>query len=491
MAFKDRFIDVLNAVLPGSWKVGFREAIGYPIDPDEANWRPLTSDANRDLPLITQEHMLRVAHWLWEQNPLANWIIEVRVAFLLAEGVRLEVKDPDNQKVLDRFWRDPINEMALKLPKKVRELSLFGEQVYPVFLDEVEGTPRLGYLDPKLIGEVVVDPDNAEQPIGVVSKRDRKGEYRKYRVIINGPESVFTQRTQQIRASFTDGECFYFRVNDLSAGRRGRSDLLPLADWLDVYEQFLFGEGERAKILRALVWDLTLKNADKNAVTKRSREFQLPASGGVYAHNDSETLEPKVPDLKAADTSEAARTLRNHILGGAGLPEHWYGGGGDVNRAAAQEMGAPTYKLLAMRQTIWKNILEMIGRYALMAEARAKGQKAEDIDWSDPKWAVQAIFPELVTEDVTKYAAAAQQLVVGCVLAIDKGLMSQETAVQLIAAVASRLGVDIDAKQELESAQAELAAKKAEDVFTTPPGAGAVNDPELAAAMGAGGGAGG
>jgi hypothetical protein len=70
---------------------------------------------------------------------------------------------------------------------------------------------------------------------------------------------------------------------------------------------------------------------------------------------------------------------------------------------------------------------------------------------------VQAIFPELVSADVTKYAQAVQQLVVGCALAIDKGLMQEKTAVQLIAAVASRLGVEIDAEKELEKARAELA----------------------------------
>ena len=32
----------------------------------------------------------------------------------------------------------------------------------------------------------------------------------------------------------------------------------------------------------------------------------------------------------AGDTVATARLMRNHILGGAGVPEHWFGGGGDV-----------------------------------------------------------------------------------------------------------------------------------------------------------------
>lgn len=96
----------------------------------------------------------------------------------------------------------------------------------------------------------MTDPDNAEQPIGVVTKRDKKGRYKRFRVIINGSEDVFTARTRGIRANdFTDGECFYFAVNDLSTAPRGYSDLLASADWSDAYEQFLFGELERAKAL--------------------------------------------------------------------------------------------------------------------------------------------------------------------------------------------------------------------------------------------------
>ena len=461
---------VAVAELTGTAPARLLEAAGYPIDPDEANWRPVTGDAQRDLSLITQERMLKVAHWLWEQNPLANWIVEIRVAFLLAESVRLEVNDPENQAALDRFWKDPINEMAIKLPKKVRELSMFGEQVWPVFVNEVDGMVRMGYVDPRLIGKVLKDPDNSEQPIGIITKRNADGEFKRYRIVINGPETVFTQKTQRTRENLTDGECFYFRVNDLSAGTRGRSDLLALADWLDVYDQFLFGEADRSKLLRALVWDLTLKNADEAKVIARSKKFRLPGAGGVYVHNDAETLEPKTPELKSADTSTAARMLRNHILGGIGLPEHWFGGGGDVNRAAAAEMDEPTFKLLAMRQTTWKNILEMVGRYVLAKNAAKDGEA--DIDWSDPKWNVQAIFPELVSADVTKYAQAVQQLVVGCALAIEKGLMQDKTAVQLIAAVASRLGVEIDAEKELKAAQGELAKRREADTFTTPPGAG-------------------
>ena len=477
MAFKDWFINVINAALPEPAKtVPLREAAGVGVDPDEDQWRRLTGDAQRDLTPMTQARMQKVAHYLWESNVLANRLIELPLAYLLAEGVKLIVKDTDLQKTLDRFWTDPINDMDIKLPKKVRELALFGEQCYPAFVNDQDGAVRIGYLDPALIETVVRDPDNPEQPIGIVTCKDKKGIARRYRTIINGDEEVFTERTQAIRKTFDDGEAFYFRVNDLSSGSRGRSDLLAEADWLDAYDQFMFGELERYSQLRAFVWDLSIKNATPDQVQQRAKDFTVPASGGAYIHNDSETLEPKNPSLQAVDTGDGARLFRNHILGGQTLPEHWFGGGGDVNRAAAAEMSDPTFKVFSMRQRTLKYMLESIARYVLI-----KSSKEKQIDFSEPDNKVEAVFPELAAEDTTKYAAALQQVAAACVILIAEGLMQKATAIKVIGAIAGRLGVEIDAEDELKKAE-DQAKKKAEaDVFTTP----AAGDPNAPAPAGA------
>ncbi len=447
--------------------VTVREAYGQTVDIDEDQWRPLTGDAKRDLTPLTQARMREIAVYLWESNLLANRLIELPLAYLLAEGVTLKVDDEENQKTLDRFWRDPINQMDLKLPKKLRELALYGEQCYPAFVNEHSGEVRLGYLDPALIETVVMDPDNPEQPIGIVTCRDRKGVARRYKVIVNGPEDVFTKRTQAIRESFADDEAFYFTINDLSNGRRGRSDLLAQADWLDNYDQFLFGELDRVGFLRSFVWDVTLKGATPEEVNRRAKDIAPPAPGAVRVHNDAEEWKAETPGLQAADNSEMARLIRNHVLGGRTIPEHWYGGGGDVNRAVGAEMGEPTFKTFSMRQREAKHILQVIGVYVLRQKHLAESTSEPDLE--DPIFDVEAIFPEMTARDTSKYAAALQQVVVAVGLAIDKQLISKETALKIINSIAGRLGIEIDADDELAKAQ-DAASKTAEnDVFTEPP----------------------
>ena len=194
-----------------------------------------------------------------------------------------------------------------------------------------------------------------------------------------------------------------------------------------------------------------------------------PTPNSTFVHNDSVKLEPKSPSLQAADTSESARLLRNHVLGGSTTPEHWFGGGGDVNRAAASEMGEPTFKIYTGRQNFLKLALEEIGRYVLWKAAQASGQKS---DWSDDKWQVTAVFPELVNRDVTKFASAMVSVVTAVIQMIDAGLLTEETALKIVADVAQRFGQDFDAKTELEAARIEADGRKKkrlqEDAFGVP-----------------------
>lgn len=448
--------------------VALREAYGVTVDDDEDQWRKLTGDAKRDLAPLTHQRMQELAIYLWESNLLANRIIELPLAYLLAEGVRLTAEDENVQELLDRFWQDPINQMDLKLPKKCRELALFGEQCYPAFVNEMTGHVRLGYLDPSLIETILTDPDNGEQPIGVVTKRDKKGNQRRYKIIVNGPErELFTERTVRIRNTLQTGECFYFTVNDLSNGTRGRSDLLAQIDWLDAYDQYLFGELERAQHMRAFIWDVTMKGATPEEVKARAKQVTAPKSGAVRLHNDSEEWKAETPGLQAQDSAEGAKLFRNHILGGGTIPEHWYGGASDVNRATGDSMGEPTFKTFIMRQTYIGYMLETMGKYAIRQWELAHSRSEPDL--FDPIYKIRAQWPEMVARDTTKYASALQQVAAALVIALDRNIMTDETAVRILENICGRLGVEFDAEDEIKNARVAAAKKREQDVFTDPP----------------------
>ena len=430
----------------------------------EPGWTRLTGDGTgqqnaRDLTPLAQDRMQRLAEWLWQSNLLANRLVELPLAYLLAEGVTLQCKDETHQALLNKFWTDPINNWPLKLYARARGLSLLGEQCFVCHVNEGNGFVRLGYLDPRQIATVVMDPDNPEQAIGVVTRKDMKGRHHKYRVVVMGDDDeLFSRRTAEIRRTdFADGECLLYQVNKFPDGSRGRSDLLGQMDWLHAYDEFLFNEIDRIGYLRRFVWDVTLTGADDNAVKKFDGEFKAPAANSKFVHNDSVKLQAVSPSLQAADTSESARLLRNHVLGGATVPEHWFGGGGDVNRAAAGEMGEPTFKMYTARQQTLKLMLEEIGRYVLWRGAQGAP------DWSDERWQVTAVFPELVNKDLTKFASAMREVTTAVLMMLEKGLLTEETSLKLIADVAQRFGQQIDAKAELELARQERKEREADN----------------------------
>ncbi len=438
----------------------FVESVGISVE--EEGFTKLTGDKDRSLSSLTQERMQELAVFLWKSNPLANRIIELPLVYLLAEGVTMNVQDETAQQWLNEFWNDPINQMDIKLPKKVREMSLFGEQCWPVFKNPTNGAVRLGYLDPGLIKEVKTDPDNTEQPIGVVTKAlGKKRKSKKYRIIVPGSENIFGEEAKKIREEFNDGECFYFNINALSSSSRGLSDLLATMDWLDLYDKALFGEVERWDALRSFIWDVTLRGATEETVKKRASEIEVPSSGGVRVHNDAETWQAVTPDLQAANGAENARTVRNHILGGSTLPEHWYGGGGDVNRSTAGEMGEPTFKTFKFRQTEWKHILETVCFYAVYSRLEKTGNIPEDLRDYRPV----AQFPELTHRDTSVYAAALQQTVVAVGIAVEKGMMTEETAVAVIGSMISRIGIEIDPAKELDQARAKARIQTQDDIY--------------------------
>lgn len=452
-------LDTLKALLPSAESppeaVPLREAAGVSVEEEEEGWRRLTGDGARDLAPMTHERMQKLAHYLWQTNLVANRLIELPLAYLLAKGVSWSVDDEDAQAALDRHWKDGLNAWDIKLPKRVRELSMFGEQCWPVFRNQVTGGVRLGYLDPAKIATVVTDPENQEQPIGIVTKKDRKGRARRYRIIVNVPESAFDERTQQIRSTFADGDCFYFRINELSSATRGVSDLLAQMDWLDAYDQFLFGEVDRAAAVRAFVWDVTLSGATPAEVEARAKKITAPRPNSVRVHNEGETWKAEAPALNAYDASSAARLIRNHILGGATVPEHWYGGAEDVNKSTGSSMTEPTEKMLEMRRTLLGYMLEQVGQFVVRSHWGALDRELSAAE-ADVLGSLVVEWPEMTAKDTTKYAAALQQTVAAMVQLMADSLLTRETALRVIAALVENFGVSIDVQAELSAALAEM-----------------------------------
>ena len=126
---------------------------------------------------------------------------------------------------------------------------------------------------------------------------------------------------------------------------------------------------------------------------RRAAEIAAPAPGTVRVHNEGETWQAISPTLQAQDAGAGARLFRNHALSGLGWPEHWFGGGGDVNRATAAEMGDPAFKTLLARRREWTAILEEVGALVVRRRLDPAGRGVAPLP---PPLAPRVEWPELV-----------------------------------------------------------------------------------------------
>lgn len=415
-------------------KQGVKEAVVGGRKEDEG-WRSITEDTRRDLTPLTQERMQEIAFHLYEINPVAHRILEMTKDFVVGEGISFSAEDPEVEKVLTEFWDDPVNAWNLKQGQRVMELGLYGEQFYPVAVNDVNGKVRMGYLDPSAVARVVADPQNVE----VIRQVKRKGsatQVQKTYEVVNSDEDLKSKTYGYLK-----GEIFFFAINKVANSLRGRSDLFCLADWIDGYDQFLFNRLERSHLMNVFLWDVTLEGYDQPQIDEWLKKTGLPKPASMRAHNERVKWSAVVPELGAHDASEEAKLFRNMILGGAGYPPHWFAGGEGITRATALEMATPVMKRLKTRQRYFKYMIELIFLFVIH-QAIIHKELDKDVDRR-----FTVALPKLLEKDIYTLSLGLKFIMEALAKGMEKKWITEKDAKRIYAYMMSQLGLEIKAEE--------------------------------------------
>ena len=422
----------------------------------QAGFRRISgNDSNRDLAPLMQDKMIELAWYLDDRNPLAKRLINLTKVFVVGEGLEAQAEDGQVKAWLDTFWDDPINRFDLELPEYVKELGIFGEQLYRTTENPIDGSLRLWYIDPSEIDQVIYGgaPDGEPGsdraiaiPIEVVLKQ-KFGEASAPRLQVYRPD----EDPSSPNFGRPIGNCFYCAINKAKRSARGRSDIFAQADWLDAYEQLLFAGVDRSQLLNSFIWDGELKGFTQEQIDEWLQNHgKRPRSGSLRAHNENVVWKAEAPNLGSQDMTEMTRLFKNHILGTSGFPEHWFAEGGQTNLATAGEMGLPTIKTLKERQKFVKHMLVSICG-VVIDRGVAHGSLPAGVNR-----AVNIRAPELEVRDTTKLGAAVAQIAQALSLAIQEAWITKETAARVFANMVSQLGQDVDADEEIKKLAAGL-----------------------------------
>lgn len=424
---------------------------GGTLDQDDHLYRRVTGAAKnqrRDLSPLSQDHMIEVSNYLWEQNCLARRLVTLMSDLILGEGIAVEAVDERNQAVIDQTWNHRINQFATNVRKFYNALSVNGELALPVVANPISGIPTVGFIDPYQIKRVETLPDNVLVADTIELKADSGvGQGQRLKVVRENPET-----------GRLEGEIFYYAINGLPNSVRGRSDLLPLADWLDLYDQYMFGEVERLTLLSSFVWDYKVEGATTDTeIADKLKKLPRFKPGSVFGHNEKESLEAKTPDLKASDRSEVARMLRVHIAGSMGYPVS-YLGDIDSNKATIEGQNDITLKTPAARQKEFASgVVDMIVRYGI-EQAQVRNRSL----FRDVKQGYKIMLPEISAKDISRVGQVVSQVMSGMDSALANKTMSRRAAVTVQCAMIKHLGVVLDPNEVIKEADEE--AQDAMDV---------------------------
>ena len=146
-----RVVEALKPDDDRGWTRGSAFGAGTPLNPDRDE--------------LHGEALLRAAYQAYLTNPLAYAVCEQTTSFVLGGGVQVLAKDPRVQRVIDRFWHDPENDMPLRVYALHTELCVFGEQFIRFFVDTLTGRTLIRQLDPLYVTAIETHPDDVEKPL--------------------------------------------------------------------------------------------------------------------------------------------------------------------------------------------------------------------------------------------------------------------------------------------------------------------------------------
>jgi hypothetical protein len=348
-----------------------------PADPilydDEAR-RYTAGGGRRDLSPLDQSRMLVVSRYLYDSHPLAAWMVDQRVALLVGDelGYSIEIdgaalgktheETTDLEKAikraLDRFWDGPVFSVRFRADELLTSAFVDGELLLPIVTrNEIDGLPQFDMADASQIQGVHLKPGSGLLVDAIELKpKDPSATGKRLTPVTFNPAS---QRLE--------GDAFFFRYSFIANQARGRSFLLRVSDWLDVHDQFLYARADRATLMNAMVWHVTVKGATPEQVQAKAAELRKDPPnkpGTLRVTNENEVWDPKTPDLKAEDATAESKLLRNYILGSKGMPESWFADGGDTTRTTAGEQNDMALMALRRERKMVRTLFRSMLHYA-------------------------------------------------------------------------------------------------------------------------------
>lgn len=434
-------------------------------------FRPLSErqGMRRDLSPMSQQEMLRVAHYIYTTNPLGQFLVNIPTALLLGcnlsyalefdhEHLGMTKEEADNEiararRFLDPWWTHPVHNFERRVLKYARTFLVTGELPLLVTkVNPVTGLFQTDYVDSELVTGVEGLNGLSSVP-GTLLLRSQDGSGEPKRVTISR-EGAFAGEESAL----------FFYMADRLNSMRGFSWLLAVGDWVDAHDQASWGQVDRTIIGNNIVHDITVTGAQEGDLKKHADNFRKATAkpGGAHVHNEKLTHEIKTPDLDQAGNVELVRALRLFVIGSKGVPEHWFGSGDTTNKGTGGEQNEVAMKIMESLQSEIGDVFQAILNIGYDELAKKQGFPLRE----EGGVKIYPKLPKISEKDITQIGGVFAQTEAALASAVDGGRLSNVTAQKVIYSLVEKITgqpVDETAEQALIDAEAAEREKRRAD----------------------------
>jgi len=325
------------------------------VDPDDWKWRRVSAygveKAEIDLRPFTRDTAIAAAESLFLSSPLGSRMVQWILDFVVGSGFTISSPNPEANRMLRAFWNSPENTLQEKVRDYVQELAVYGELALPVGENNRTGHCSLSFIPSCQISDVI---EAAGLP-GVADEVVTKAEQR-YKVI-----------RWQPRENAYAGDCFFFRINRLGGHTRGHPFLLPLIDWIRIWERFSYNHLERSAHHSGVWWDVTLTGQTEDEIDAwmQTQRAAPPKPGSVFGHNELVDWKLVQAEARSRGVKDDVAFFQSFILGTAGLTHM-----SQLPRNVGEALDPVVKYLGSLRATILAKF-SLLGKYVIQRAIEA------------------------------------------------------------------------------------------------------------------------
>lgn len=418
---------------------------------EDIGWHRLVARAATEFSRAGLERIAVLSELMWRKNPLIRRAVNVRTLYTWANGVTVRARDEDLNEVVQGFYADPQNQLAVfgheACERLDRTLATRGNLVFVLVTAPASGWVQVRtipwtelqepyrnpddrtdtwfwlrrYTDPS--GTIVEQwhPDIDHQPVGI-----RPSHHEGVPVVWDQPVLVET-------ADRLDGDTW------------GVPEVYAALDWAKAYKEFLEDWAGYVAALADFAWrhkTNSKASAARVAATHAGnrgydQQGARRQAGAAAVGTDVDGLEP-VKQTGAHVDATSGRYLAVMVGAAMDVPYSILTGDADhSNLATAQTLDRPMELALTSRRRQWASLYRRLFQYVIDAAVRAprgsvSGTVGRD-EWGrttvtlpdDLDVTIDVDWPPLVEHDLKDYIEAASK-------ANDTGLMPPDVTLRLL-----------------------------------------------------------